>query len=169
MPCLLDIGLQLGYRESSCHAGYIVAAVDELGEGGFPALEHHIVVTIFRGLLGFPVHDPECHQFHAPLHSVAKGQFRHTDTAVLANIVEENGRHHSIVLDAHTDGIAGHGQRMNNIGLAALSQLAAVLFPGIGKGLEGLLHARPGGKLFDISKHFFMIVNGDAHFSLSSS
>lgn len=82
------------------------------------------------------------------LHHVAEGQLRHTDAAVLADIMEQDGSYYRIVPDTHADSITGRGQRLDDIGLAGFTQLTDVLLP---------------GKTLDIGVHYFVILNGNTH------
>lgn len=49
-----------------------------------------MIIAVLSDFFGFAFHDPESHQIHGVLHSVADRQFACIDTAILTNILEEN-------------------------------------------------------------------------------
>jgi hypothetical protein len=134
-----------------------VTPVNELGHAGGPVLQKHVVIAVLGDLLGFPFHDPEGHQIHRMPNLLAHRQFLQAHPAVLTDIVEQNRSYHRVLPDAHAHCIAGHQQRMHNVGIAAFTVLALMLLPGIGKGVQCLLHAGTGGIAPQVCIHFFRI------------
>lgn len=140
-----------------------MAAVEQFGERGLAALEQHVVVAVFGDLLRLAVHDAEGHEVHGAADGVVHRQLREADAAVLADVVEQDGGNYGVIPDADADGVAGHEQRVDDVGVAALAKLPAVLVTCEGHGLERLLHPRAGGEAAKIGVHLVGIEGSDSH------